>query len=214
MSVSVFRPWAISFLGFFAIARIAAADPVQINFDDLNPGIQGGAFFPQAGLSLASFVGGDESQVSHASIVEVAASGAATTPPNILIAGNPFFPSLWGTFFVPFTPPQLSGLQFAWTDRVAFSVIISGTWRAAIYDGAFQVLDERTGSGNGQVLFSRENPDIQYFRLFSTTPQERVAMDTLEYNTPVVPEPGTLLLFGSGLTLVLRRRAAVISKST
>jgi PEP-CTERM motif-containing protein len=209
MTAIAFRTWAISFLALFATVRISAADPIQITFDDFSPGLQAFRFYQQ-GFDLSSF---DQPNSNAGSSFLVVASPAATTAPNIALAAGDLLHNLVGTFFLPVTPPVLTSLIFAWTDRLAFSVEISGTWRAVIYDERFQVLDELTGSGNQQVLFSRGKPDIQYFGLFSTTPEQRAGIDTVEFNTPVVPEPGTLLLVGSGVGLLLRRRRLYVNRS-
>lgn len=86
------------------------------------------------------------------------------------------------------------------------------SWRAAIYGDDHELLDERFGTGDGHVLFTTPENDIRFFRLFASRTAQ-VGLDTLEYNAPVVPEPGTMLLIGSGMAVLLRRRFAQTSSN-
>lgn len=100
---------------------------------------------------------------------------------------------------------------------MAFSVVSgepgqNASWRAAIHGNDHEVLDERFGTGDGHVLFTTPENDIRFFRLF-TSRTAQVGLDTLEYNAPVVPEPGTMLLIGSGMAVLLRRRFAQTSSN-
>jgi hypothetical protein len=203
MSPSTFRLSTIIFLTLLGSARMAAGDPVRITFDDLPQGRPGVDFTP-LGLQLISFTAGGPFGFGTTTSFDVEPSLVATTPPNVAFADSVRIPYLQGTFSAPAPVFRTTPLLSAWTDQLSFSVISSGTWRAAIYDDRFHVLDERIGTGSGQVAFSRGTTDIRNFRLFTTTPEQRVGIDTLEFNSPVVPEPGTLLLFGSGVGYMLR----------
>lgn len=201
-NVTIHIPFStIVFLTLLGSARIAAGDPVRITFDDLPLGRPGVDFTP-LGLQLISFT--PEEPFGFGTTFDVEPSLMATTPPNVAFADSVRIPNLQGTFSAPAPVFRTTPLLSAWTDQLSFSVISSGTWRAAIYDDRFHVLDERIGTGSGQVAFSRGTNDIRNFRLFTTTPEQQVGIDTLEFNSPVVPEPGTLLLFGSGVGYMLR----------
>jgi hypothetical protein len=137
---------------------------------------------------------------------DIRGSARATTPPNIATPRSPAagitFTDLMGRF-----------VAFGWkpmpTDALALSVVgtVPGQeaeWILQIRTTAHEVLETRRGRSDALVTFSRAQADIGHFVLFGTSSGEGI--DTLAFNAPVVPEPGTLLLLGTGFAAAYARK--------
>jgi hypothetical protein len=201
MSASTFRLATIVFLTLFGSARIATAEPFQIRlitFDNLPLGPQSG-FYPDKGIALFSFT----KDFPFTGLIDVERSSRATTGANVAYATQ-ILPDLGGTFF-GFRPNIRTPLN-ATSTFVRFSVISTGGWRAEFINEDGRLMKQLSGEGKGEVIaLPSLSADIASFKLFHTTPGGKVGIDSLEFNSPVVPEPGTLLLFGSGISFMLRR---------
>jgi hypothetical protein len=203
--------------GFALIAVLMGstsyADPVVVTFDERSPGVHGGFDYLPFGLFLSSFACGvafscDSLTIdASTNVFRIDTVASATTAPNAAFGRDGFHRNFEGLFFDPSTGPPVGG---AATTFLSFSVVNTSPnqnalWRAAIYGWNHELLDERTGQLDQQVVFSLPSGGIRSFRLFAPTGQQ-AGIDTLSFNPPVVPEPATFLLVGSGLALAATRR--------
>lgn len=181
----------------------AAAEPIVMNFDDQVPGTGVTGFF-EDGRGVSFFAG----------LVE--RSPFATSPPNV-VTGSLF----GGVFFGERRPgAEVDRLGKLWTDLVAFNIVGTtpgeSVWVAEVFGddpaGGRLLLDSITGTSDQRVVFSREGPDVDFF----TVSLNGAAVDDFTFNPPVVPEPATLTLVGTGLaaTVVAHRRRKRRMKSS
>jgi hypothetical protein len=178
----------------------ASAETIFINhdFDDRTPGVQG--YFDR-GLSLVTGPNGVFNSI------EIVSTSDAVSPPNVVraaIAGAP----LEGRFMFADTPhftPATDNLFFSITG-IRESV---NPYTIRLFDRGGSVLTEFTGNITQGVGFHRFAPDIASFSFQPGDPSH--GLDDLRYSPPVIPEPATMLLVGSGLigAVVRKRRARI-----
>ena len=195
--------FSFSLLGLlcFMLPGSARADTVVLNFDSIAvaPGsfVNGTAYLSSFGITFSvsqagtipaiyNGVGSDVTAVSGSDWFSIA---------NPLVNNSPIFYTL--TFATP-----LDSLSFDTVNTA--SVITYPRWSATAFDGAVQVgatVGQPGGSGIPAQLFSIDGPDITSitFSSFSTgQSMDAVGIDNLTL-TSSVPEPSSLLLFGTGL---------------
>jgi hypothetical protein len=198
------------------------ADPILITFDPVPTAFAPGQY---SHLSYAAqgvvLVSGEVSSnpngpLSAYSAFGIGGPGHPITPLSIAfgwVGRNPppiFFRNLQGNFVLPGPSPGM--LSPSETDFVAFDVVATqqgqgDAWTASIYDRDNHLLSSVSGTTDGPVVFSRTVRDIHRFTLIVSSRWEGI--DNLSFNAPQVPEPATLLLFGTGmagLSAVIRRR--------
>jgi hypothetical protein len=192
-------------LAAFVVAlhpNLAAADPIPIvlTFDELATGEHGHTTYSDRGLQLCSF------GLGTACSFLVQQDASAVSPPNVVRPGfgSTELPNFIGAFFVPDFPSA------AWTvDFLALSITGTGPgqsaeWEVSIHDRLGNVLDTVRGSSNQTVAFPRASADIRSFRVLRTDSRE--AIDNVTFNPVVTPEPGSILLFGTGAAVLAARR--------
>jgi PEP-CTERM motif-containing protein len=190
----------------------ASADPVKITFDQppcapLATGVYSGDCYAGSGVTFWSDINGGRFTAPR---IAIASDAHAVSPPNVA-RGVTGFTDVAGEFIVP-------GGTTGFTDFVAWNVTGSlgpghqDPWEAFIlgtngnFDNRFSVLASITGFSDQLVSFSRPGRDIVgIFMSMGTAVQ---GMDNLSFNAPqaTTPEPSTLLLIGTGLAALARRR--------
>lgn len=173
-----------------------------LNFDSVT--VAPGSFV-NATAYLNSF--GITFSVSQAGTIPAIYNGVGTnvtavSGSNWFGIANPLVNNSPISYTLTFATP-LDSLSFDTVNTA--SVITYPTWNATAYDGAVQVgatVGQSEGFGIPAQLFSINGPDITSvtFSSFSTGQSlDAVAIDNLTLLTPSVPEPSSLLLFGTGL---------------
>jgi hypothetical protein len=189
----------------------ASADPVKITFDQppcaaLASGVYPGDCYAGSGVMFWSDINGGRFTAPR---IAIAADAHAVSPPNVARAVTGFT-DVAGEFIVP-------GGTAGFTDFVSWnvtgSVPFQDPWQAFIlgsngtFDNRFTVLDSSELLFSDQLVsFSRPQRDIVGFFMSMGTAVQ--GMDNLSFNAPqaATPEPSTLLLIGTGLAVVARRR--------
>lgn len=196
-----------------ASAVSAKADPIVLTFDDLTPGFHVGTTLLPGNPLVYSFNSSVSGNTFH-SIVRVAQTGQATSPPNALFSS--LITDNIGTrdsLGIAFDGPQFPGDPNCQpcTDFVSFNIVgtVSGQteqWRVVFYSRQGAELFTVTGVTDQLVSFFSENREIGGVRIF-TTNGGREGIDNLTYNSPI-PEPATAFMLGTGLvgTLAAMRR--------
>lgn len=191
---------ALLILAVCAAARIASADPILIvhDFDDRPLGLQA---YNEGDVVLFTWFAD-----TRASGVDIAASPFAVSPPNIV---RGFVPGsgVGGDFLSTGTSQQ-----FRLATQVLFMDIVgpmdpASPWRLSIFDRDGALIESQTGSiAQGLGFARRGGPGIASFLFEPGVPLQ--GLDNIRYETPVVPEPATMLLVGSGLAAAaaFRRR--------
>ncbi len=137
----------------------------------------------------------------------------ATTEPNYVYGGSASIP--WGNIEASFWNADTQAI----TNQVSFDVIdypddSADSWSVSFFDINNALLHSETGTGSG-VTVNYSNPNIH--RLVFTPSTDFEGFDTLNFN-PLkttsnndVPEPATMLLFGTGLICFLANRKRVLN---
>ena len=193
----------------------ASADPVKITFDQPPCAASSSGVYPgdcYAGSGVVFWSDSNGGRFTAPRIV-IAPDDHATSPPNVAradIANN--FTDVAGEFIMP-------GGTAGFTDFVSWNVTGSlgeghqDPWQAFIlgsngtFDNRFTVLDNTQFLFFDQLVsFSRPQRDIVGFFMSMGTGIQ--GMDNLSFNAPqaATPEPSTLLLIGTGLAVLARRR--------
>jgi hypothetical protein len=180
----------------------ASADTIFLShdFDSRTPGIQ--SYFEQH-LSLTTSFGDG----GHINPVEIVASANAVSPPNLVkpaIEGG----GLFGRFLLN------DWTQFTLATDILFFTVTGPQqedhpYSISLFDRNGALLDSTTGWISQGFGFTRRTPDIHAFTFQPGLPGQ--GLDDLRYTPPVVPEPTTVLLTGTGLAAAWwrrRRRAA------
>jgi hypothetical protein len=191
----------------------AAADPVTLTFDNLGPGLHDWKTFETLGLHLFNAHAQQPEVIGSIGFVfGVQPSTRATSPPNIAfgtsVTDRPtsFSRNLLGLFFESFDGTSYT---FRGTDLLALSVVgtqpgQAGEWAVHVF-GRDSLLAVERATTDRRLVFERPVRDIQSFTLFTSSSFEGI--DDLTFNTTApIPEPGTLLLVGSGLAALSRWR--------
>jgi hypothetical protein len=189
----------------------ASADPVKITFDQppcaaSSSGVYPGDCYAGSGVVFWSDINGGRFTAPRIAIVS---DTHAVSSPNVAraVAG---FTDVAGEFIAP-------GGGAGFTDFVSWNVTGSvpsqDPWQAFIlgsngtFDNRFTVLDSTQFLFFDQLVsFSRPQRDIVGFFMSMGTGVQ--GMDNLSFNAPqaATPEPSTLLLIGTGLVVLARRR--------
>jgi hypothetical protein len=188
----------------------ASADPVKITFDQppcaaLASGVYPGDCYAGSGVMFWSDINGGRFTAPR---IAIASDAHAVSPPNVARAVTGFT-DVAGEFIVP-------GGTAGFTDFVSWNVTGSvpnqDPWEAFVlgsngnFDNRFRVLGSIMGFSDQLVSFSRPERDIVgIFMAMGTAVQ---GMDNLGFNAPqaTTPEPSTLLLIGTGVAVLARRR--------
>jgi hypothetical protein len=191
------RTLALAVLASSIALQPASAETIFINhdFDDRTPGVQG--YFDR-GLYLVTGPNGVFNSI------EIVSTRDAISPPNVVraaIAGS----ALEGRFLFADRPHYTPA-----TNNLAFTITgiheSAHPYTVTLFDRGGSILDTFTGTISQGIGFHRLAPDIASFSFQAGDPSH--ALDDLRYSPPVIPEPATMLLVGSGLlgTAVRRRR--------
>lgn len=205
----------------FAGASSAYADPLYlttITFDDRPTGQ---AFSTQPRFSSIRGTSRFGGPLSETGQFRVAPLTQATTAPNAAFGigplfGDPSFNSLMISFNTNCPDCAPSSCPFC-TDLVSLDVVgtqlgQTADWEVRILDRDGKILYSTTGTTDRHVVFSSTMRNISRLLFFASTNNEGI--DTLSYNAPI-PEPATLVLFGTGLAALgaaRRRRKASASQ--
>ncbi|HEV2802147.1 MAG TPA: PEP-CTERM sorting domain-containing protein [Pyrinomonadaceae bacterium] len=214
-------------LAFMLCACVSAAqaDPlylVTITFDDRATGrTNNGSNLPSI-TSINST--GTRSGINVPMRFEfyVAPHAQATTQPNAAFGVGPYVgdPSLNGlevsfsagrTCFLCEPPPCNQCTNLVSLSVVGTQAGQTGAWQVIFYGVNGATLHTVSGTTDQFVTFSSTMQNIAFFRLYATSSNEGI--DTISYNAPI-PEPATLLLFGTGLAALgaARKRRRVSCK--
>jgi hypothetical protein len=176
-------------LAMSVLPGTAVAEPLTFtihDFDDRPLGIQ---TYLERGLFLGSIAGG---MVFDS--IEIVPTTALGSPPNAI---RPVTPSrsLVGIFRFAETPHFTPAARILFLDVLGFQ---PGDPPAHIelFDRAGRSLDEATFIAGG-IGFVRPGPDIASF-VFTPGVTTHV-IDNVRHTAPVIPEPTTILLVGSGV---------------
>jgi hypothetical protein len=193
-----------------AAAAAAFADPVTITFENPPCAALSNGFFPgdcyaSLGVVITSDINGGRFSARQFAIVP---SAQAVSPTNVATPATPEFLDILANFTAP-------GGGVGFTDFVSwhFTGSIRGQdpWEGIIF-GTTGVLARTTfGFTDQLVTFSRPTRDITGFRMAAGN--IRQGMDNLSFNaptaqSPVVPEPSTLMMLATAAGVFLRRRLA------
>jgi hypothetical protein len=192
------RTLALLVLVTCVMGRTAFADPITFivhDFDSLPVGVQS---FNEQNLSLFTSFDG-----TVATGIEVAASPFAGSSPNVV---RGFVPgsAVLGRFL------STEGPQLTLATRLLFVDITGPTdeanpWRFSIFDREGSLLASQTSFiPVGLGFFRSGGPEIASFLFEPGLPLR--GLDNVTYTPPVVPEPATMLLVGSGLAAAAWRR--------
>ena len=191
-----------------SISASASADPVTVTFDQPpcdahSPGIYPGTCYVGVGLFIWSTRPEPDQGVIGPMAFLIAADPNAVSAPNVArpVAG---FTALEAQFREP------GG--FFGTRAVSFNVVGSGAalvpWRVEFY-GTDDELGGFAGFGDGLVSSPAGVGTLLGLRFFPGTALRAIDNLAFTFNgteAPIVPEPATLLLTGSGILAVARRR--------
>lgn len=190
--------------GSVLISQGASADTIFLahDFDQRTPGVQG--YFEQNLSLVTAFPNG------VFTAVEIAASPDAVSEPNLVrpaISGA----ALKGQFVFAATPHFTPA-----TEILAFSVtgpqLSDQPYTISLFDRNGALLDTYSASIAQGWGFKRQSPDIHSFVFQPGVPSH--GLDDLRYTAPVVPEPATVLLTGTGLAAAWwRRRRRIAAQS-
>ena len=167
----------------------ALAEPLTFtihDFDDRPLGIQ---TYLERGLFLGSIAGGIVFDT-----IEIVPTPTLGSPPNaVRPVGSS--PSLLGIFRFAETPHFTPAARILFLDVLGFQ---PGDPPAHIelFDRAGRSLEEATFIGGG-IGFVRQSPEIASFVF--TPGRPGLVIDNVRHTAPVIPEPTTILLMGSGI---------------
>ena len=200
-------------LAVLGISLSAKADPVVITFDNVTPGTHPN-YIP-SGIGFYTVFSNTSGQVITTSSAIVRSSGQANTPANAIFGQqlNPLAQlhnNVGGQFYQSH-PDNPFAISRAATDFVSFHVIgtmpgQTDAWTVAFYDLSYNPYDLTTGllgtfSGmTDQLVSFSSDRGIHAFVLINSGPNRQEGIDTVSFNAPQVPEPATLLLFGTGIS--------------
>jgi hypothetical protein len=164
------------------------------DFDSRTPGVQG--YFEQNLYLTTAYPGGIFNSVeivaspyaeSAPNLVRPAIEGAALRG-QLLLEGTPHFTLATDILFFAVTGPQQEDHPYT----------------ISLFDRNGALLDSTTGWIAQGFGFTRQSPDIHAFTFQPGLPGQ--GLDDLRYTPPVIPEPATLLLTGTGLGAAWWRR--------
>jgi hypothetical protein len=191
-------------LGASLLPGTSLAEPLTFtihDFDDRPLGIQ---TYLERGLFLGTIAGG---MVSDS--IEIVPTPTFGSPPN---AVRPVTPSssLIGIFRFAETPHFTPAVQILFFDVFGFQ---PGDPPAHIelFDRAGRSLLEFTNPISQGIGFVRQRPDIASF-VFTPGVSSHV-IDNVRHTAPVIPEPGTILLIGSGIGAAAWRARRRVTRS-
>jgi len=207
MRVNAVLRAALCTAGMLLLPIAASADPITVTFDDRPAAAQAPlAYLARALIGFSAF-GSFPEPLSFYGGWAIGANSAATTPPQVgfgSATGTPDsgHPHFVGLFAVPGNSENEAKTSFVSFHVVGTEAGQTSPWTAAIFGERVNLLATQMGTTDALVTFSHRG--IHRLVLYSSPGLE--AIDNLTFETPVVPEPTTMLLVGSGLGALAVRR--------